>query len=225
MKITLPSISTSLDLSRFLSQSLSFSFSRLSATSQRRQGWWRSDGGEADAARHWSPGAWSPRCRWVAAGAAARTHRGIGTLSHLCSRGYYWRRSPCRPVPVAPLPTAEVSALYRRGILPDRPCTRQGKGALAAAWPMPQPEARASRPVRRRRSAAPSMAVFPIYSMFIFSQPSCLYINRMCLLLFDNHFYYCFWVWIKLWVVICVQVGFRDDFLCGCAMWSPDLLQ
>jgi hypothetical protein len=179
MKITLPSISTSLDLSRFLSQSLSFSFSRLSATSQRRQGWWRSDGGEADAARHWSPGAWSPRCRWVAAGAAARTHRGIGTLSHLYSRGYYWRRSPGRPVPVAPLPTAEVSALYRRGILPDRPA----RGKARVRWRPPGP-------CRSRRQGRPGLYGvagaqlrpwrFPLFTRCLFSPSLLVYISIEC---------------------------------------------
>jgi hypothetical protein len=97
-------------------------------------------------------------------------------------------RAPGRPVPVAPLPTPEVGALYRRGILPDRPCTRQGKGAPVAAWPMPQPEVRASMLARRHQGAAPSMVVSSVYSVLIFSQPSCLYINRMCLIMFASPF-------------------------------------
>jgi hypothetical protein len=145
MKITLPSISTSLDLSRFLSQSMSSFFSRISVLYnepttagvveiRRRGGWHRLP---------WESRAQSPHHRWVVAGAAARTHRGIGitgvgllpipTLFHLYSRGYCWQRSPGRSVPDAPLPTEEVRALYQRGILPDRPYTRQGKGAPAAA--------------------------------------------------------------------------------------------
>jgi hypothetical protein len=203
MKITLPSISTSLDLSRFLSQSMSFSFSRISVLYNepttagvveiRRRGGWRR--------LPWESRAQSPHRRWVAAGAAARTHRGIGitsvgllpipTLSHLYSRGYCWRRSPGRSVPDAPLPTEEVSALWTGDLA--RPALHEARqGCAGGRLAHGAAGGKVVQACTRRQGVAPSMVVSSVYSMLIFSQPSCLYINRMCLLLFAGQFWFRF---------------------------------